>query len=116
MPEFAKGRLLGGKPALCPRSGPHAVDLEALMINLVACPCCLRPNYLEAGALSLHVQLVHVTHLALSVSPGSDETGAMDQRPKMILCAHADDDSIEAHWRLSSEPCRQACSDPLHGS
>lgn len=27
------------------------------MINLVPCPSCKHPNYLEAGALALHLEL-----------------------------------------------------------
>lgn len=30
-----------------------------IMIRLVPCPACLRPNYLEAGALALHAALLH---------------------------------------------------------
>lgn len=29
------------------------------MISLAPCPACLHPNYLEAGALSLHASLMH---------------------------------------------------------
>ena len=44
------------------------------MINLVQCPICLKTNYLEAAALSLHVDLRHLTRMDLWQRGLEDQT------------------------------------------
>ncbi len=116
MPEFRKGRLPGGNPALCPRSGPLAVILRLPMIPLVLCPQCLTANYLELRALPLHLALAHkipvmeeVTHLAVEDAEADGQAQGMlspSERWPRRVCAHADDDSIEAHIVPAGERCQ----------
>lgn len=44
------------------------------MINLVSCPLCTHANYLEAGALAVHILLTHVTQPAVPLPPRSGQT------------------------------------------
>lgn len=101
MPELEKGRLPGGNPALCPRSGPHVLALEMIMIPLVRCPLCLEVNYLEAGALPLHLQLTHLTPMAVPHDPPAAQTRAHDDS--------SDDDLVCACGRAWSRCALAAC-------
>jgi len=78
-----------------------------MMINLRRCALCTSDNYLEAGALPLHQELMHQAHPAGGTPPVRVEPRIepMPQRPKMILCAHADLDGRGAHWRAPDETC-----------
>ena len=48
------------------------------MINLTRCDFCPHPNYLESGALGLHLALMHVTQLADAKKPQRCETREHD--------------------------------------
>jgi len=49
------------------------------MINLASCPLCLNPNFLEAAALSLHIDLMHDTHLAVPTPQQTDQAPDRDE-------------------------------------
>ena len=48
------------------------------MINLVQCPLCTKTNYLEAGALAVHILLTHLTQTAVPQLPRGDQTDDRD--------------------------------------
>jgi len=77
MPEFRKGRLPGGNPALCLRSSPHALQpgpVDASWITLVPCPVC--NSWLELLALKTHIALRHQLQvLEGNLSPIPPEQG-----------------------------------------
>lgn len=77
------------------------------MIELTRCPFCTSDNYLEDGAHLLHQQIMHPAHPSGGTAsrPAPPTLVPMTQRPKLILCAHADLDGRGAHWRPADEPC-----------